>query len=135
MSVLAMAGGTRDFLLGLGFLAGWEQITRTLIYQNYDELVPGVSGQAAGIMFIIAGLIVNFAAIKGNRKWMALALNIQAFAWMFSTLMYLLNGHYLLGAIFGVFFTFPAGYKAYYIKNHASIDAQLRELLGKDWRS
>ncbi len=126
LSILAMAGAVRDILLGIGFIVGWTQITQTLIYQNYDELWPGYSGMVAGIVFVVIGIGLIWAAINTKRDWLVHALNVQAFFWLFSTLMYALNGHFLLAMIFGVFFTFPAGFTAFYVKYNPPLDHIIR---------
>lgn len=116
ISILAMAGAIRDILLGIGFIAGWSDITQTLIYQNYNDLFPGFSGPLVGILFILAGLSICVGAVRTNRKFMVQALNFQALAWLFSTFVYILNGNFILAGIFGIFFSFPAGFMAFHIK-------------------
>jgi len=132
LSILAMAGGIRDILLGAGFLTGFIQITQTLIYQNYEELVPGYSGGFVGLLLILSGLAVIYFATQTKRVGLVHALNVQAFLWLFSTIMYILNGHLLLAAIFGVFFTFPAGFIAFYVKYNPPQDQVLGGLTSKD---
>lgn len=129
LSVLAIAGGARDILLGFGFLSGIGEITRTLIFQNYDELIPGYTGPLMGILFVLVGLGVIVTALKYDRKWLNVGLRFQALAWLFTTLMYCLNGNFLLAAIFGLLCSFPAGYIAFYVKNHPAIDEQMKSLL------
>lgn len=116
LSILAMASAIRDILLGIGFIAGWSDITQTLIYQNYNDLFPGYSGPVVGILFILAGVSIIIGAVKTNRRFMVQALNFQALAWLFSTIVYMLNGNFILAAIFGTFFSFPAGFMAFHIK-------------------
>lgn len=128
ISILAMSGAVRDILLGLGFILGYEQITRTLIYQNYDELVPGYSGPVVGVMLILIGLFVIGFAVKTKRWLLTGALKFQAALWFFSTIMYILNGHWMLAGIFGVFFCFPALFMALYIKYNPPQDHVLAEL-------
>jgi len=121
LSVLAISAGIRDILVGIGFLVGWEQITRTLIFMNYNELIPGISGLIAGGLFIAVGLAVVISCIRYNPSWMSVNLKTQSLFWLFSTLMYMLNGHFLLAAIFGLFFMLPAGYSGFYVKYHPEI--------------
>ena len=131
VSVLAISSGVRDILLGIGFLIGWDQITRTLIYQNYEELIPGVSGFGSGALMVVVGVTVILSSLVSNRDWMSSSIKLQSLVWLFSTLMYILNGHWMLAAIFGIFFTFPAGYSGYYVKHHPPIDEQLGLTLTK----
>lgn len=129
LSVLAISGGIRDILLGVGFLFQWNQITQTLIFQNYDSLIPGWSGYGAGILLILAGVIVTITSLLYKRAWMIGGLKAQALLWLFSTLMYTLNGHFLLACIFGLLMLVPAGYIAYYVKFHPARDEELKMLL------
>lgn len=132
LSVLAMAGALRDILLGIGFLIGLEQITQTLIYQNYDELIPGISGPVVGVLLVAISLCtIGFAAMT-KRVALTGALKVQAALWLFSTLMYILNGHWLLAGIFGIFFCFPAAFIAFYVKYNPPQDHVLAELVKKD---
>lgn len=129
LSILAAAGAIRDILFGIGFVAGWGQVIQTLIYQNYNSLIPGISGPLVGIVLILCGLLVMWGAYNSNRKRMVTALNVQALIWMFSTIVYILNGYWLLAAVFGVFFSFPAGFTAMHIKLFMPLDEELEKLL------
>lgn len=130
---MSTVGGIRDLLIGLGFIFGLEQIQQTRIYQNYEELVPGHSGLAMGILFLVVGLFVAVTAILDKTKWTKIGLDFQAFAWLFSSLMYLMNGEVLLAVIFGVFFSIPAGYLAFYYK-YAPLWAEKKRKFRRQWR-
>lgn len=114
---LSTLGGIRDFLIGLGFVLGLEQIRQTRLFQNYDELFPGYSGLVMGALFIVVGLFVAVTATLDKTKFTRFGLRFQALAWLFSAIMYALSGDFLLCAIFGVFFSIPAGYLAFYYQH------------------
>jgi hypothetical protein len=113
---LSTVGGIRDTLVGIGFIFGLEQIRQTRLFQNYDALFPGYSGLLMGIAFIAIGLVVAVTATLDKTHITRRGLKIQAYAWLFSTLMYSFNGDFILAAIFGIFFSLPAGYLAFYYK-------------------
>lgn len=129
ISILAMAGALRDILLGIGFIIGYEQITQTLIYQNYDELVPGYSGPVVGAALILIGVLILWAASQTKRWFLTGTLKVQAALWLFSTIMYVLNGHWMLAGIFGVFFCFPALFMALYVKYNPPQDQLIAEIM------
>lgn len=129
LSVLAIAGAMRDIVLGTGFIWGLNDITRTLLYQNYNSLIPGYSGYIVGVMLILSGLSVIYGAYKGNRKRMVRALHVQSLIWLFSTLMYALNGSFILALIYGLGFSFLPGFIGLHVKFYAPADE--REALSK----
>lgn len=129
---LSTCGGVRDSGIGVGFILGLEQIRQTRLFQNYDELVPGYTGMGVGVLLLIVGLIVAVTAVADKTKWTQIGLRIQAFVWLFSAIMYSLNGDLLLGLIFGMFFSIPAGYLAFYYK-YAPTWAQQKKEFRDNW--
>jgi hypothetical protein len=117
MAVLAAAGGLRDAAIGVGFLFSLAEIRQTLLYQNYNELIPGITGPIVGLAFILVGLFVAWCATAGRNREARFGLRVQAFLWLFSAFMYALNGGWLLAVIFGVGFSFFAGYLAFFQKH------------------
>lgn len=132
VSILGMAGAVRDILLGLGFILGFKQITHTLIYQNYNELWPDVSGPVVGVVLILIGIAIIWAAMLTKRRYLVGAFKFQAALWFFSTIMYILNGHWMLAGIFGVFFCFPAIFMALHIKYNPPQDELIAELATRE---
>lgn len=130
---LSTVGGIRDVLIGLGFIFALEQIRQTRIFQNYEELIPGYSGLAMGWLFLIVGGVVAVTALLDKTQWTQLGLRFQAYAWLFSTIMYALNGDFLLAAIFGIFFSVPAGYLAFYYK-YTPLWAEQRSQFRREWK-
>lgn len=122
MCFLSTVGAVRDVLIGLGFLFGLEEIRQTRLFQNYDDLIPGYSGMAVGILLFMVGLFVAVTAISDKTQWTKAGLNFQAYAWLFSTIMYALHGEFLLAAIFGVFFSIPAWYIGFCYKRKHMLD-------------
>lgn len=130
---LSTVGGIRDVLIGLGFIFALEQIRQTRIFQNYEELIPGYSGMAMGWLFLVVGLFVAVTALLDKTHWTRMGLRFQAYAWLFSTFMYALNGDFLLAAVFGIFFSVPAGYLSFYYK-YAPLWAQQRHQFRLEWK-
>lgn len=129
---LSTVGGIRDFLIGLGFVLGLEQIRQTRLFQNYDELFPGYSGLVMGALFIAVGLFVAVTATLDKTEYTRFGLQFQAFAWLFSAIMYGMSGDFLLAAIFGVFFSVPAGYLAFYYR-YAPLWAEQKRQFRDKW--
>lgn len=129
---LSAVGGARDVLIGLGFLFGLEEIRQTRLYQNYEDLVPGYSGVAVGLLLLLIGSIVAATSLSDRVKWTRMGLNVQAFAWLFSMIMYAMHGNFVLAAVFGLFFSVPAGYLAYYYKN-TPLWAERRKRFRDQW--
>lgn len=129
---MSMVGGIRDFLIGIGFVFGLEQIQQTRLFQNYDALVPGITGMGAGYLFLLIGLVVAVAALADRVEQTRLGLRFQAYAWLFSAIMYAMHGDFLLALIFGVFFSVPAGYLAFYYK-YAPLWAEQKEEFRREW--
>lgn len=119
-------------LIGLGFIFALEQIRQTRIFQNYEELIPGYSGLAMGWLFLLVGGLVAVTALLDKTQWTRLGLRFQAYAWLFSTFMYALNGDFLLAATFGIFFSVPAGYLAFYYK-YAPLWAEQKRAFRNKW--
>lgn len=116
LAFLSALGGLRDFFMGLGFVLGLSQIQQTHLYQNYNALIPHFSGPAAGWLLIVIGLVVVVSALMNKTRWVQKGLRASALIWLFSTIMYGLNGDLVLASIFGIFFSIPAGYLAYYYR-------------------
>lgn len=123
---LSSVGGARDFLIGLGFILGLSQIKQTHLFQNFNALIPGFSGPAVGWILLLVGLAVTIAAMVDNEPVTKAGLRVQQFLWLFSAFMYFLSGDIILGLVFGVFFSIPAGYLAFYYKHSPLWAAQKR---------
>lgn len=108
--------GIKDIGLGLGFIFGLYEIQRTLLYQNYDELIPGMSGYIAGGLFLVTGLITVITAIWDKIEITRIGLRVSAFVWLFSGIMYASDGNWILAVALGFVFSALAGYLAYYYK-------------------
>jgi hypothetical protein len=113
---LASVLATKDILLGTGFILGIDNLNQGRLYSNFDALWPGMSGDLMGLLFIIVGVFVLGSVLAGRPYFVRLGLRFQAYAWLFSGLMYMLNGFFLVSIIYGFFFSILAGYLAFYFK-------------------
>jgi hypothetical protein len=110
---LSTIGGLRDFLLGLGFIFSVNQITNTVLYQNFSAIAPGVY---AGALFILMGGFTMLTAFVDKIRYARWGLRVQAFVWLFSAIMYALGGNWIFAFMLGGYFSVMAGYLAYYYK-------------------
>jgi hypothetical protein len=111
---LSILGGLRDFLFGIGFVFGLDQIQQTLLYQNYDALIAGVTAPLAGWLMLIIGVLVIVSALMHKTEITRFGLLAQCLLWLFSAIMYALSHEIILAMIFGVFFSLPAAYLRFY---------------------
>src|SRR5688500_14605401 len=101
MRVLTAIGGIRDVIVGAGFVLGSSEVTTLQLYQNYNQLIFGISAPIAGWIFLIAGIIALVAAIKDWPIFARYALWAQSLIWLFSGWMYLLAGDLFHAIVFG----------------------------------
>jgi len=116
LCVIGMLSGLKDILVGTGFLFQFNQVTRTHLFQNFNELIPGYSGWIVGIFFILSGIVVITGESINKMKLARWGLRYQAYAWLFSGIMYTLDQEWILALILGGFFSVVSGYTAYYYK-------------------
>ena len=130
LSLMATGLGLRDIFVGLGFLFNFNDISTTLLYQNFNGLLPGsADGYLAGSLFLVLGLIVFVTAFMGKIHIASIGLRGQALVWLFSTIMYVINGQLLLAVIIGLFFCVAAGYLSFYFK-YAPVLRHERQRIG-----
>ena len=125
---LSTVGGLRDFLLGLGFIFSVDHITHTMLYSNFSEIAPGFF---AGLMFTIVGGFTMLTAFVDKIKYARWGLRAQSFIWLFSGLMYALDGSWIFAFMLGGYFSVMAGYLGYYYKYAPLWAHQKREFRDK----
>jgi len=121
VSFLSIISGLKDFVLGLAFLLGADEVRSTKLYNNFDELIPGHAGWMVGIMFILVGGFVALSALIKPNRITASGLRIQALAWLFCGIMYCINGEWVFAIVMGLFFSVMNGYLSFFYRHRLAI--------------
>src|SRR5690348_2334770 len=117
LRLMAAGLAAKDTLLGLGFIYNLSDIAHTLLYQNFNGLAGGeMGGMIAGILLVIFGVYTLITSLVGSLNLASYGLRFEALFWLFSTIMYILNGQLLLALTNGIFFTVASGYLAFLFK-------------------
>lgn len=114
----------RDFLLGLSFVLGVPDLTRTILHRNLDQLG---GAWIYGIIFMVIAVFTAGTAILDKNKLTRLGLQVQAWFWMFACITYIVNFNYMLSLIFGLMCSIPSGYLAFYYKYNPMWDEPKRK--------
>jgi hypothetical protein len=129
LCLIAAGLGIRDFFVGLGFIFNFSDVTQTLLYQNFTGLLHGpADGIIAGVLFIIFGLFVMVTALMNKPRPAAVGLRFQSLVWMFSAIMFFINGQFLLAIVTGLFFSIAAGYLAFFFRYGPELKVQKRRI-------
>ena len=129
LCLLSTLGGLRDFLLGLGFIFGVDHVTNTLLYENFNALLPGI---IAGFIFLLVGAFTMLTAFVDKIRYARWGLRFQSFIWLFSGLMYALDNKWIFAFMLGGYFSAMAGYLAYYYK-YAPLWRRQKRQFRDDW--
>ena len=135
LRVLTALGGLRDIVIGLVFIIGHTQVQSLTLYQNFDSLIPGLSGILAGIAFLSVGVFAFATAGLDMPVLAKYPLKFQALMWMFSSIVYIMSGNWLLALIYGLVNSIPAAYIAYnytyalrWVQKEAELKREIEEL-------
>jgi hypothetical protein len=91
--VLGFISAIHSFIYGFGYITAMGGFTGTVLYVNFGDKI---STQVFGVILLITGSLLAFAYSRNNPKTVRAATIVQTAVWLFATMMYLLNGAYLL---------------------------------------
>lgn len=116
--VLGFLTAFHSIVYGIGYLGGIGGFNGALVGLDINNIV--LTSILGGALSVIGSLLM-FAYIRMNPKTIRTFSFIQGLAWLFITLMYLLNGAYLLALGIGLVWAVISVYIAYAVKNRLSI--------------
>lgn len=116
--VLGFVTAAHSLTYGIGFLTNYGGFDGALVgLQLNSFLVSGI----LGILLVIAGALLMFAFVRMNPKTIKLMSYIQGMLWFFVTLLYLINGAYLLALGIGLTWTIISLYISWAVNNRKAI--------------
>lgn len=116
--VLGFVTALHSVVYGTGFLTGVGGFNGALVGLQVSSLALT---NILGSVLIIVGVLLAWAYARLNPKTIQFVSQAQAFIWLFVSLMYLLNGAFLLAICVGLVWSIISGYIAYATKNRVNI--------------
>lgn len=117
-SIIGAITAIHSIVYGVGYMFGAGGFIDTVLYRNVgDLLTPTLFGL---ILFVVGvGALWSFAKAKADS--VSLFSTMQSFLWLFATLVYMLNGAWLLGLGVGLVWAALSGYAAFAFKHQVEI--------------
>lgn len=116
--VLGFVTALHSLVYGIGYLTSAGGFGGALVGLDVRSLAITNS---LGIVLTISGAVLMWAYARLNPKTIRTLSRIQSLIWLFITMLYLVNGAYLLALGVGFTWAIVSGYLAYATRNRVSI--------------
>lgn len=116
--VLGFVTALHSLVYGIGYLTSWGGFGGALVGLDVRSLAIT---NTLGIVLSVVGAILMWAYARLNPKTIRTLSRMQSLIWLFITMLYLVNGAYLLALGVGFTWAIVSGYLAYSTKNRVNI--------------
>lgn len=116
--VLGFITAFHSIIYGIGYLTNWGGFDGALVGLQISNLLVNV-GLGAVLTFVGAGLMYAYSVL--NPKTIRALSYLQGLAWLFVTLLYIINGAFLLALGIGVTWSVVSVYISFATKNRKNI--------------
>jgi hypothetical protein len=110
ITILGILSALHSIVYGVGFIFGAGGFSRTVLYMETSQVMDPMY---FGVGLLAIGLAVMVSFLRGKNRTVSVSSFTQSFIWFFATLIYWLNGEYLLGIGIALLWTLISQYVSY----------------------